>query len=102
MVCYYIFFALKLVIALIFLLAGILKLMGMQDSIIGCLNKPGAEQYNVKRVRLIAALKDFGWAAILVILAFAGKSVIALFYISIVLLFFLVLFILKKTWAKRL
>ena len=102
MVYFYIAFALKLVFALIFMVTGILTLMGKLDGFIGCLNKPSAEQYNVKRVRLIEALKNFGWAAILMIFAFLGRSLVAGFFIGVVLLALFVVLILKKTWAKRL
>jgi hypothetical protein len=54
--------------ALLELADGVWTLMGKEDNSISCLNKPGFEQYNVRRVRLVTALRKFVAAIIFVTL----------------------------------
>ena len=71
----YIFSAFFLILALWGVVEGILTLIGKQDNYISCLNKPGSELYNVKRVRLVKALQEFVWAIWFVVLAFKDENI---------------------------
>lgn len=94
--------AFYLILALWGVVDGILTLMGKQDDCISCLNKPDAEQYNVKRVRLVRALQEFAWAILFVALAFAYKYTMGAWIITgSAFLALVVLFFLKKTWVKH-
>ena len=52
-----------IIIAVVFLVVGIIILIGKGDRFVKVLNRPGAERYNVKRVRLVQALLMFVGAA---------------------------------------
>jgi hypothetical protein len=91
-----------LIAALLFLVEGILTLTGKGDDLIICLNKPGAEQYNVKRARLIKALRNFVWATGFVIIAFTDDNrMVAYFTFGFVILSLVVLFTLNRTLVKH-
>ena len=97
----YIHIAILLIFALFELWEGSQTLMGKQDECISCLNKPGSEQYNVKRVRLVTALRKFVAAIIFVTLIFVNEN-LRLIWIALGLEFLavVILFVLKRTWAK--
>ena len=98
----YIFSAFLLILALWGVVEGILTLIGKRDSNISCLNKPGAELYNVKRVRLVKALQEFVWAIWFVVLAFKDENItVAWIMTCSVFLTLVVLFVLKRTWVKH-
>lgn len=97
----YIGIALWAIMALLELLDGVWTLMGKEDNSISCLNKPGSEQYNVKRVRLVTALRKFVVAIAFLTLAFVDdNSMIFRFATGLEILALVVLFVLKRTWAK--
>ena len=90
-----------LIMALLELADGVWTLMGKEDNSISCLNKSGSELYDVNRVRLITALRKFAWGIWFVTLAFMDKNItVAWFMIGFVILSLVILFILKRTWAK--
>jgi hypothetical protein len=97
----YIGIAFLAIMALLELLDGIWTLMGKEDNSISCLNKPGSEQYNVIRVRLVTALRKFVAAIIFVTLIFVNSN-LKLIWIALGLEFLavVILFVLKRTWAK--
>ena len=47
------------IFAVLFLAVGIFILIGKGDRFVKPLNRPGAERYNVKRIRLLHALMMF-------------------------------------------
>lgn len=97
----YIHIAILLIFALFELWEGSQTLMGKQDECISCLNKPGSEQYNVKRVRLVTALRKFVVAIAFLTLAFVDdNSMIFRFATGLEILALVILFVLKRTWAK--
>ena len=97
----YIHIAILLIFALFELWEGSQTLMGKQDEFIKCLNKPRSEQYDVKRVRLVTALRKFVAAIIFVTLIFVNSN-LKLIWIALGLEFLavVILFVLKRTWAK--
>lgn len=98
----HIFFAFYFILALWGIVDGILTLMGKQDNYISCLNKPSSELYNVKRVRLVKALREFVWAIWFVALSFAYKYPTGAWIITgSAFLALVVLFILNRTWVKH-
>jgi hypothetical protein len=97
----YIHIAILLIFALFELWEGSQTLMGKQDEFIKCLNKPRSEQYDVKRVRLVTALRKFVVAIAFLTLAFADESsMIFRFAIGLEILALVVLFVLNRTWVK--
>lgn len=90
-----------LIMALLWMVDGVRTFMGKEDNSISCLNKSGSELYDVNRVRLITALRKFAWGIWFVTLAFMDKNItVAWFMIGFVILSLVILFILKRTWAK--
>jgi hypothetical protein len=97
----YIGIALWAIMALLELADGVWILMGKEDNSISCLNKPGFEQYNVIRVRLVTALRKFVAATIFVTLIFVNENLrLIWFALGLGFLAVVILFILKRTWAK--
>lgn len=97
----YIGIAFWAIMALLELLDGIWTLMGKEDNSISCLNKTGFEQYNVRRVRLVTALRKFVAAIIFVTLIFVNENLrLIWFALGLGFLAVVILFILKRTWAK--
>ena len=97
----YIGIALWAIMALLELTDGVWTLMGKEDNSISCLNKPGFEQYNVRRVRLVTALRKFVAATIFVTLIFVNENLrLIWFALGLEFLAGVILFILKRTWAK--
>ena len=90
-----------LIMALLELADGVWTLMGKEDNSISCLNEPGFEQYNVIRVRLVTALRKFVAATIFVTLIFVNENLrLIWFALGLGFLAVVILFILKRTWAK--
>ena len=97
----YIGIALWAIMALLELADGVWTLMGKEDNSISCLNKPGFEQYNVRRVRLVTALRKFVVAIAFLTLAFADESsMLVRFALGLEILALVVLFVLNRTWVK--
>ena len=97
----YIHIAILLIFALFELWEGSQPLMGKQDEFIKCLNKPRSEQYDVKRVRLVTALRKFVVAIAFLTLAFADESSMLIrFALGLEILALVVLFVLNRTWVK--
>ena len=84
---------------------GILILFGKGDFMIKSLKKPGAEKYNLGRVRLLNAIAMFVATAFVVSIHFVqaarngGKIVWIL--VAVLLVVTGALQILERTWAKR-
>ena len=88
-----------------FFVMGVLLLVGKGDFMIKILRKPGAEKYNVGRVRLLNAIAMFVATAFVVSIHFVqaarngGKIVWGL--VAVMLVVTGALQILERTWAKR-
>ena len=97
----YIGIALWAIMALLELADGVWTLMGKEDNSISCLNKPGFEQYNVRRVRLVTALRKFVVAIAFLTLASEDESSMLIrFALGLEILALVVLFVLNRTWVK--
>ena len=94
--------AFPIIIAVVFLVVGILILIGKGDRFVKVLNRPGAERYNVKRVRLVQALLMFVGAATFILFSVFQQNVELLQIIGGVLIFLVaILVVLQYTWAKK-
>ena len=94
--------AFPIIIAVVFLVVGILILIGKGDRFVKVLNRPGAERYNVKRVRLVQALLMFVGAATFILLSVFQQNVKLLQIIGGVLIFLVaILVVLQYTWTKK-
>lgn len=88
--------------AVLFLVIGIFILIGKGDRFVKPLNRPGAERYNVKRVRLIHALLMFFCAMCFVLFAIFMQNVRLVRIFGGVFVFFAaILVVLQYTWAKN-
>ena len=94
--------AFPIIIAVVFLVVGILILIGKGDRFVKVLNRPGAERYNVKRVRLVQALLMFVGTATFILFSVFQQNVKLLQIIGGVLIFLVaILVVLQYTWAKK-
>lgn len=88
--------------AVLFLAIGIFILIGKGDRIVKPLNRPGAERYNVKRMRLLHALLMFDGAMCFTLFPIFMQNVKLLQYIGGVCVFFgAIIAVLQFTWAKN-
>ena len=88
--------------AVLFLAIGIFILIGKGDRFVKPLNRPGAERYNVKRVRLIHALMMFSGSMCFVSFAVFMKNVRLVQILGGVFIFVAaILVVLQYTWAKN-
>lgn len=91
-----------IIIAVVFLVVGIVILIGKGDRFVKVLNRPGAERYNVKRVRLVQALLMFVGTATFILFSVFQQDVKLLQIIGGVLIFLVaILVVLQYTWAKK-
>lgn len=91
-----------IVIAVVFLVVGIFILIGKGDRFVKVLNRPGAERYNVVRVRLVQALLMFVGTATFILFSVFQQNVKLLQIIGGVLIFLVaILVVLQYTWAKN-
>ena len=91
-----------IIIAVVFLVVGIVILIGKGDRFVKVLNRPGAERYNVKRVRLVQALLMFVGTATFILFSVFQQNVKLLQIIGGVLIFLVaILVVLQYTWAKK-
>ena len=94
--------AFPIIIAVVFLVVGIIILIGKGDRFVKVLNRPGAERYNVKRVRLVQALLMFVGTATFILFSVFQQNVKLLQIIGGVLIFLVaILVVLQYTWAKK-
>ena len=94
--------AFPIIIAVVFLVVGIIILIGKGDRFVKVLNRPGAERYNVKRVRLVQALLMFVGTATFILFSVFQQNVKFLQIIGGVLIFLVaILVVLQYTWAKK-
>ena len=88
--------------AVLFLVIGIFILIGKGDRFVKPLNRPGAERYNVKRMRLLHALLMFDGAMCFTLFPIFMQNVKLLQYIGGVCVFFgAIIAVLQFTWAKN-
>ena len=88
--------------AVLFLAIGIFILIGKGDRFVKPLNRPGAERYNVKRMRLLHALLMFDGAMCFTLFPIFMQNVKLLQYIGGVCVFFgAIIAVLQFTWAKN-
>ena len=91
-----------IIIAVVFLVVGIVILIGKGDRFVKPLNRPGAERYNVVRVRLVQALLMFVGTATFILFSVFQQNVKLLQIIGGVLIFLVaILVVLQYTWAKK-
>lgn len=94
--------AFPIVAAVLFVVVGVFILIGKGDRFVKVLNRPGAERYNVNRIRLLHALLMFVGAMTFVLFSIFQQNVKLLQYIGGVLLFLVaILVVLQYTWAKN-
>ena len=94
--------AFPIIIAVVFLVVGIVILIGKGDRFVKVLNRPGAERYNVKRVRLVQALLMFVGTTTFILFSVFQQNVKLLQIIGGVLIFLVaILVVLQYTWAKN-
>ncbi len=94
--------AFPIIIAVVFLVVGIFILIGKGDRFVKVLNRPGAERFNVKRVRLVQALLMFVGTATFILFSVFQQDVKLLQIIGGVLIFLVaILVVLQYTWAKK-
>ena len=88
--------------AVLFLAIGIFILIGNGDRFVKPLNRPGAERYNVKRIRLLHALMMFSGSMCFVSFAVFMKNVRLVQILGGVFIFVAaILVVLQYTWAKN-
>ena len=88
--------------AVLFLVIGIFILIGKGDRFVKPLNRPGAERYNVKRIRLLHALMMFSGSMCFVSFAVFMKNVRLVQILGGVFIFVAaILVVLQYTWAKN-
>ena len=91
-----------IIAAVVFIVVGIIILIGKGDRFVKPLNRPGAERYNVKRVRLVQALLMFVGATTFILFSVFQQDVKLLQYIGGVCVFFgAIIAVLQFTWAKN-
>ena len=94
--------AFPIIAAVIFIVVGIIILIGKGDRFVKPLNRPGAERYNVKRVRLIHALMMFSGALCFVSFTIFMQNVKLLQIFGGVFIFIAaIIVVLQLTWAKN-
>ena len=88
--------------AVLFLAIGIFILIGKGDRFVKPLNRPGAERYNVKRIRLLHALMMVSGSMCFVSFAVFMKNVRLVQILGGVFIFVAaILVVLQYTWAKN-
>lgn len=88
--------------AVLFLAIGIFILIGKGDRFVKPLNRPGAERYNVKRIRLLHALMMFSGSMCFVSFAVFMKNVRLVQILGGVFIFVAaILVVFQYTWAKN-
>ena len=91
-----------IIAAVVFIVVGIIILIGKGDRFVKVLNRPGAERYNVKRVRMVQALLMFVGAATFILFSVLQQNVKLLQIIGGVLIFLVAIrVVLQYTWAKK-
>ena len=91
-----------IIAAVVFIVVGIIILIGKGDRFVKPLNRPGAERYNVKRMRLLHALLMFDGAMCFTLFPIFMQNVKLLQYIGGVLISLVaILVVLQYTWAKK-
>ena len=91
-----------IIVAVLFLVMGIFVLIGKGDRLVKCLNRPGAERYNVKRVRLLHALLMFVGATSFALFPIFLQNVKLTQIIGGVMAFLAaIIIVLQYTWAKN-
>jgi hypothetical protein len=94
--------AFPIVAAVLFVVVGVFILIGKGDRFVKPLNRPGAERYNVKRMRLLHALLMFDGAMCFTLFPIFMQNVKLLQYIGGVCVFFgAIIAVLQFTWAKN-
>jgi hypothetical protein len=90
------------IFAVLFLAVGIFILIGKGDRFVKPLNRPGAERYNVKRIRLLHALMMFSGSMCFVSFAIFMQNVKLIQILGGVFVFVAaILVVLQYTWAKN-
>ena len=90
------------IFAVLFLAVGIFILIGKGDRFVKPLNRPGAERYNVKRIRLLHALMMFSGSMCFVSFAVFMKNVRLVQILGGVFIFVAaILVVFQYTWAKN-
>lgn len=88
--------------AVLFLAIGIFILIGKGDRFVKPLNRPDAERYNVKRIRLLHALMMVSGSMCFVSFAVFMKNVRLVQILGGVFIFVAaILVVLQYTWAKN-
>ena len=91
-----------IIATVVFVIVGVVILIGKGDRFVKCLNRPGAERYNVQRVRLLHALLMFVGAVTFVLFSVFQQNVKLLQIIGGVIIFLVVIIIvLQYSWAKN-
>ena len=91
-----------IIAAVVFIVVGIIILIGKGDRFVKPLNRPGAERYNVVRVRLVQALLMFVGTTTFILFSVFQQNVKLLQIIGGVLIFLVaILVVLQYTWAKK-
>ena len=91
-----------IIATVVFVIVGFIILIGKGDRFVKCLNRPGAERYNVQRVRLLHALLMFVGAVTFVLFSVFQQNVKLLQIIGGVLIFLVaIIIVLQYTWAKN-
>jgi hypothetical protein len=90
------------IFAVLFLAVGVFILIGKGDRFVKPLNRPGAERYNVKRIRLLHALMMFSGSMCFVSFAIFMQNVKLIQILGGVFVFVAaILVVLQYTWAKN-
>lgn len=91
-----------IIAAVVFIVVGIIILIGKGDRFVKPLNRPGAERYNVKRMRLLHALMMFSGSMCFVSFAVFMQNVRFVQILGGVFIFVAaILVVLQYTWAKN-
>jgi hypothetical protein len=91
-----------IIAAVVFIVVGIVILIGKGDRFVKPLNRPGAERYNVKRIRLLHALMMFSGSMCFVSFAIFMQNVKLIQILGGVFVFVAaILVVLQYTWAKN-
>ena len=91
-----------IIAAVVFIVVGIIILIGKGDRFVKPLNRPGAERYNVKRMRLLHALMMFSGSMCFVSFAVFMQNVKLVQILGGVFIFVAaILVVLQYTWAKN-
>ena len=90
------------IFAVLFLAVGIFILIGKGDRFVKPLNRPGAERYNVKRIRLLHAFMMFSGSMCFVSFAIFMQNVKLIQILGgVFVLVAAILVVLQYTWAKN-